>query len=454
MVEAYLGHRLNNHELVDLVRRSEDTPGSFDDSFSSYSARQTDWRGEATPKQVREALDSLGLTEKFEKLDEATVWSAEDRALYRRLSQPQYDPSTQTAPDPPTVLDAKLVEAAQSAFASWDRDGNIRLERQELDYLMSGGFYGEKLDIANDPEQAAVLATLVRYQDLLGSGKQDDGSGISQADLIAWAQPGSLSATGLMQAVNETYQEYRERASAPTSQSLASEKIDSDHLHQGVVGSCVLLSTVLGKKASDLADMLADNADGTYQVTFPDGVKETVREPSLAERLHHSRGAGGDRWPALIEIAAAQRLIGEGKRTDDGLRGVIEGIDPEFAIPALTGKSADKRSIDDLTPAQTRDLLELACATGGPVICGSRPNANGDFINAEELHNGIANGHCYAVKSFDRTTDTLVLQNPWHKGEWKHGQDPTDDGVFEMPLKDFYTSFRWVTFAKSESQAA
>ena len=59
MVEAYLGHRLNNHELVDLVRRSEGAAESFEDSFSSYSGRETDWRGETTPEQVGEALDSL-----------------------------------------------------------------------------------------------------------------------------------------------------------------------------------------------------------------------------------------------------------------------------------------------------------------------------------------------------------------------------------------------------------
>jgi hypothetical protein len=186
---------------------------------------------------------------------------------------------------------------------------------------------------------------------------------------------------------------------------------------------------------------------GSYDVQFPDGKKETVREPSLAERLFHSHGVDGERWPAILEIAAAQRLLEEGGQTKDGLRGVIEGIDPEFALPAMTGRPALRSSLDEISPSQTRELLRQGLSSGGPVICGSRPAANGDFINVEELHNGIANSHCYSIQGYDPESDRVTLQNPWHKGEWKFAQDGQDDGVFEMPLRDFYASFRWVTYA-------
>jgi hypothetical protein len=449
LVEAYLGHRLNNHELVDVMRRSQAGDQSALDTFNTYSDRQTDWRGEVASDQVNQAQEQLGLKEQFANLDDGKVWTAQDRAVYRRLSQPDHDPATQGPSDAPAVLDSRLAQTLGASFSSWDRDGNIRLERQELDYLMSGGFYGEKLDVANDPQRAAALATVARFHDLLSSGNPADGEGVSQADIIFWSE--SSSGHAPMQAVNETYQEYLQRAHESSSRPLAEEDIVPDHLTQGVIGSCVLLSSLLGTEVNTLVSMMLAKEDGTYEVRFPDGAKETVREPSLAERLFHSHGANGDRWPAVIEIAAAQRLIGQGQRADDGLRGVIEGIDPEFAIPAMTGRAADKRSLDELTPEQTRDLLQEAMASGGPVICGSRPTASGDFINVEELHNGIANGHCYAIKGFDPATGTVELRNPWHKGEWEHGSDPTDDGAFEMPLRDFYASFRWVTFAKTAS---
>jgi hypothetical protein len=454
LVQAYLGYRLNNSELVDLVQRAESPEGKVEDTFASYSQRDVDWRGEVTAEQVKGTLQSLGLSQQLSALDQSKVWSAEQRALYRRLSRPEDDAGSQPAPQAPAPLDAGLVAAVEESFSSWDRDGNIRIEASELDYLMSGGYYGEKLEIANDPGKAAALATLLRYQDLLSAGNPGDGSGVSLSDLRLWSSDQGRIASGAMQAVNEVYQEYLERAhKLDMSKPLSQESIDPRDIHQGVVGSCVLLSTTIGTEPGRLQSMFAPIAgDGGYTVTFPDGARETVREPSLAERLHHSRGKDSERWPALIEIAAAQRLIGEGKRAPDGIRGVLDGIDPEFAIAALTGKPADKRSIDELSVAQTRDLLEHALSAGGPVICGSRPTANGDFINVEELHNGIVNGHCYSIQGFDPTTGMVKLQNPWHKHEWKHASDGADDGVFEMPLVDFYCSYRWITFASRPAE--
>lgn len=447
LTEAYLGHRLNNHELVDLLRRAEsEGDGAVEDTFTLYSDRATDWRGELAPGQHDQALDALGLKAWFSALDQSKVWSAEDRAVYRRLSRPDHDPATDPPAAPATALDADLRTVVETNFSAWDRDGNIWLDRQELDYLLDGGFYGEKLEIANEPVQAAALATTLRHYSLLGSGRQ---GAVSLSDLNSWTVRGDLVGTGAMAGVNETFKEYSERAARSESKPLDQERIDGQYLHQGVAGSCVLLSTILGTEASQLQQMItAGDQPGSYRVSFPDGTEETVLEPTLAARLFHSHGFDGERWPAILEIAAAQRLAEEGKSSSEGLRGLIEGIDPEFAIPLMTGRPASRNSLDEISAEATRDLLAQAMAAGGPVICGSRPTANGDFINAEELHNGIANGHCYRIQSYDRDTDTVTLQNPWHKGEWSFAQDGNDDGVFSMPLPDFYCSFRWVTHAQ------
>lgn len=449
MVEAYLGHRLNHHELTDLVRRSEAGDDKLEDTFTDYSARETDWRGDVDSSELQGTLDKLGLNQRFAELDENQVWTAEDRALYRRLSQLGNDPSIAPTQAKPQSLSSEFVSTVEGNFAEWDRDGNIRLERQELDFLMAGGMFGEKLEAANDPEKAAALATMLRHHDLLGSGQPSDGRGISLADVSAWATSPELINSGAASGMNEVYQEYRQRAETLSQGGLlADEAIAPENIFQGVSGSCVLLSTLAGTEANQLKSMLNDNGDGTFEVRFADGATEVVREPSLSERLHHSQGQNGERWPALFEMAAAQRLMGEGGHSKDGLRGAIEGIDPSFAIPALTGKEAHRQSIDELSMVQTRELLEQATAKPGPVLCGSRPSALSDFINVEELHNGIANSHCYSIQGFDPKSDTVTLQNPWHKGEWAFAQDGKDDGVFQMPLKDFYSSYRWVAFAK------
>ena len=451
LVEAYLGHRLNNHELVDLVKKAGEGAADLEDTFIDYSARATDWRGELPPGGLDKTLDTLGLKEQFAGLSEDKVWSGQDRALYRRLSQPDFDPPTEPPADPPTVLNADLVKTVENGFAAWDRDGNIRLELHELDYLMSGGYYGEKREIADDPVHASALTTVMRHYKLLGVGNPNDGDGVSMADLKSWVNDSALTQGGGAFSINFDYAQDLERSRAiTTGKPLSSEAISPDNVFQGAVGSCVLLSTIIGTDEAGLRAMMSDYGNGSVQITFADGPTEIVNDPTLAERLHHSHGVNGERWPATIELAAAQRLAREGERSENGLRGAIEGIDPNFAIPALTGKPADQRSIDELTLAQTRELLQFAKAESGPVICGSRPVAKRDFINVEELHNGIVNGHCYSIKSFDAKADKVTLQNPWHRGEWKHGSDAVDDGVFEMPLKDFYSSFRWVTFIKRE----
>ncbi len=449
LVTAYLGHRLNHSELVALTARGDAEPISFRKEYAELTARDTDRREAYTPEQLDGAWRELGLKERFQSLDESKIWSAEERAIHRRLSQPGHDPTTGEEVLSPAALSQELTDLITENFNALDRDGDLRLELDELDYLMSGGVFGEKLSIANDRKLAPTLTTLMRYDRLLGSGQPADGEGISQLDVGAWRNDPGLIAEGSMGLVNEAFQKYSEEAKAVVLERPLSEEIISPEvIRQGVAGSCVLLATIAGTPAEQLNSMLKDNGDGTLTVAFADGVSETLNDPTLAERLYHSSGSGTDRWPALLEIAAAQRLAGEGKGTAGGLRGTIEGISPEFAIPALSGRPIKKESLDDLSLVQTRELVSQAMSCGGPVICGSRPRANRDFVNVEELHNGIANGHCYSVQGYNPEADTVKLQNPWHKTEWVFAQDGADEGVFEMPLRDFYSSFRWLGYAQ------
>lgn len=451
LVTAYLGHRLNHSELVALTARGDADIASFEKEYAELTERNTDRREAYAPEQLEGAWQELGLKERFQSLEESKVWSAEERALHRRLSRPENDPFSGDEALPKAVLDGELAGILEQNFQAWDRNGDTRLGPDELDFLMTGGFYGEKLEIANDPRLAPALTTLMRYDRLLGSAR-NDGEGISLADIDAWSQDPRLVDAGSIELVNEAFAKYsREANEATMGQSLLLENITPSAIHQGVAGSCVLLATIAGTPEDQLRSMVIDNGDGIHTVNFADGATERVDEPTLAARLYHSSGEGMERWPAVLEIAAAQRLLREGGSKAEGLRGTIEGIDPEFALSALSGRSARQESLDELSLVQTRELLSRALASEGPVICGSRPRANSDFINVEELHNGIVNGHCYSVQGYDPETDRVKLQNPWHKTEWAFAQDGADDGVFEMPLRDFYSSFRWLGYAQPKA---
>lgn len=434
LADAYVAYRLNPSELSALLCEPDNQ-----ELFDHYCDRGVDWRGTTSD------LSDLRLHEELRELRGDQVWSPYQRALQRRLSDPG-------APEPPTsepqTLDQSFRSVVEESFNDWDRDGDGHLTFQEIDHVMSGGFYGEWLQDAENLNKAASLAVLGRYHTLLQSGDPYDGPGITVSDMAKISQ-GTAS-------VNEAFHGYlAEAATFQKGEPLAEESIEPHQITQGTVGSCVMLSTLIGCSADHLRAMVVEENGKTVVVRFPDGSREEVTEPTLAERFYHARGGDGDRWPAVLEKAMAQKLFQEQRAGDRSLRSAIDGIDPERALEVLTGQTAVKYSLDEATLDQTREHLHRLCGNGGPerpvneptrqpVICASRPEALGDFISVEELHNGIVNSHCYAVLDFDPERDIVTLQNPWHRKEWRGSTDGNDDGRFEMPLLDFYCSFRWL----------
>ncbi len=361
--------------------------------------------------------------------------------MQRRLADATATPPVERPPEPD--LEPVFKKTLSENFSHWDRDGDARLTISELDHIMSGGFYGEWTEDAQDLPRAATLATVRRYSEFIGAADPYDGEGVTQSDLMKFSQGVS--------SVNEAFSKYLDEGRELQTRPIAMESIAPEHVAQGTVGSCVMLSTLIGLDEGALRAMIEPMKEGQFEVHFPDGSLETVPEPTLAERFYHAVGQDGDRWPAILEKAMGQKLFQEKRGEQRTLRAAIDGVDPERALEILTGGVALRVSLDEMSPEQTRRHLQDAFESGGPVICASRPEALSDFISVEELHNGIINSHCYAVLGYDQDTDTVTLRNPWHRKEWAGSGDGIDDGRFEMPLVDFYCSFRWVAGVQSAS---
>lgn len=441
LAQAYLGHRLTPSQLESLTAKLELPEKEWKDEFER-STQVGNQAAETLSSEKRETLlRDLGLQTRFEQLSDNEVWTAEARAVYRRVAraEPDGDPPIDSTPN------QAFYHQLDQNFDSWDRDGNLRLESQEIDFVMSGGFYGELRSVADEPQTAVTLALLRRYEDYLGSANPSDGSGVSRHDLsLLMEQPSSQTLLKLKATASENYDKYLERAEKmQTRKNLEEEEIDPVAIRQGVAGSCVFLSTLGGLPKEQVESMLSEESEGRFVVKFADGVEETVVEPTVAERLYHAKGQDLERWPALFELALAQRFYQEDAPKSGALRTAIDGMEPERVFPALTQREADRRNLDELTVLQTKEALSELLSGEGPVICGSRPNARGDFISVEELHNGVVNGHAYTILGFDSEKESVTLSNPWGKGEWLF-QDSDDDGDFDMPLRDFYSSFRWV----------
>ena len=437
--EAYLGHRLSRNQLKDMLNQVDQPEQEWNDTFEKLTSDRVDPAKESGPM---EPLQELGLTRRFEELSDDSVWSAEDRAVYRNISK--LDEQRNAPLKEQVQADSAFFKVVKDNFDSWDRDNDTRLEMGEVDLLMSGGFYGQSREVADNPETAAALAVVRRRLDYLQSANPHDGTGASMNDLILMEEASTDLLGEMKKIVGEDYAEYLEQARRMgETRPLSEEQVVPLSIRQGVAGSCVLLSTLLSLPEESLRKMVEVLPDGGYKLSFPDGTEEQVSEPTIAERLYHARGEELDRWPALFELAMAQKLFYEVKTEDGALRSAIDGIEPERAIKALTNRETDKRNLDELSVNQTRQALQQLTDRDGPVICGSRPTALGDFISVEELKNGIENSHCYAILGFDQDKDLVTLRNPWGKGEW-HFQEGPNDGVFQMPTRDFYSSFRWV----------
>lgn len=448
LTTAYLGHRLTRAQLNQMVVNLEADETLWNDKFESFTTRGNTQAPAEQDGVFESNLEELGLTQRFEELDDDQVWSAEDRALYRKLSHPDYERLSKE-PSDRELNDSPVTVSARKYFVDWDRDNDNLLQFSEIDFVMSGGFYGQTLVQANDPEKASTLAALARHGPYIASAYPHDGAGVSQRDLLLVEEAPTDILSEMRSTLNTSFDEYSSWAKSSTVSDLQGETVSGSSIHQGVAGSCVLLSTLACLSEVELRSFFVETDDQTVRVRFKDGHEEVVAEPTLAERMYHAKGADKERWPALLEMAMAQRLYSEEAPEDGALRSAIDGIAPEKALKALTGKETDKRNLDELTVRQSEAALGDLLSRGGPVICGSRPAPLRDFISIEELNNGIHPGHAYSVLGFSEENQMVTLRNPWGHGEWVFQESP-DDGIFEMPLRQFYANFRWVAGVQAD----
>ena len=452
ITNAFLAHRLSKAQLNEMARHLEDGEQQWSDRFTALTDRKNSGTDFVDHESFQKTVNELGLPQRFESLSDDVIWTREERALYRRFAYEPVDSLKASVIQVDENYGEIFLETAEVNFHDWDRNGDLRVDARELDLLMSGGYYGELAEIANNPVKAATLSTLRRYQDLIQSAYPHDGEGVSNQDLVSLRVDYEKGARELFDLTGESLAGYQQKLmDVDLSKPLTQEKIDPFSIHQGTAGSCVFLSAAAGSTTDRLNSLITLESESSYRVQFADGASEIVNEPTTAERLYHSKGENMDRWPAILEIALAQRLMTEREGRNYGsLRDAIDGISPELAIKALTNKEIDQRSLDELTVNQTRAVLGELMSREGPKICATRPTAASDFISVEDLHNGLMSGHAYTLLNYDAESDKVTLRNPWGHKEWIH-QQSEDDGIFEMPVRDFYSSFRWVAAPQDEA---
>lgn len=443
--QAFVSHRLNNSELVAVTQRLQDcereqrSPQPTLDLLKKFSQVDCDQREPVSLDEVKSAVSYLRLDSYLERLGEDKPWSPYERALHRRLSNLENDP-VPVAALPESQGSSAFMETVQHNFAEWDLNGDGALSNVELDQALA------QPQLAGDAAAAAVV--LRRQSTALATCADEAAQGVTRQDLLTFVEHGVPDNSSATFKVNMGYKaNCKAAAQMRPAPALLSENFDAEQVEQGRAGSCVLLSTQASVQPEQIRSMFEPLDNGTVNVRFADGDVQNVRDLTLAERLYHAKSAEGGRWPGLVEVAIGQRISAHSPKEDGSVRSAANGIHPEEASQALHGRSIARVDLDQMSIEETREMLVSLMDCPQPWLAGSRKTVRGhdSQVSIEDLHNGITNNHAYSIKGFDAETDEVWLRNPWRHGEWVIRPDGRDDGVFSMPLRDFYSSYLWVS---------
>ena len=199
--------------------------------------------------------------------------------------------------------------------------------------------------------------------------------------------------------------------------------IDANDVNQDGYGSCAVLSTIKAIAAQNpdvIKNMIRDNGDGTYTVTFKeydsgflgfgsgwDKKEVTVAGPfdgDAADIGDMGKDGQGEVWPAIIEKAYGQ-FTGDGYKTYD------DGENPAKVQEAILGRDASTESPSEYSSGDLNEKLE----NGEAVVAWTAGDWN-DEQNKLAQQYGVAGGHAYRVEDIyvdgDGTT-RIKLDNPW-----------------------------------------
>lgn len=234
------------------------------------------------------------------------------------------------------------------------------------------------------------------------------------------------------------------------------ESITPDAVNQGYIGDCYFeaaVASIAATQPETIRDMIADNGDGTYTVTFPGAPDEpvTVEAPTEAEMGLFNQGEEYGTWSTVLEKAfgkhAQQHFWRRSIFNMDGGDTLIEGGDGGEilhgrALSLLTGEGRDVDSLS-MTRTQTlqRKLTEaLSGDTPRPVLA----SISKQFITSEAGQD-FPDGHMYSIIGYDpegADGGTVTVRNPWGI------VDGTTSGTIDISLEEFQDNFTSVIYSE------
>lgn len=203
--------------------------------------------------------------------------------------------------------------------------------------------------------------------------------------------------------------------------------IDVGDARQGSIGDCYLIAALASMAATAegrarIEQIIHDNGDGTFTVTFGDGSQVTVDDEFYADQEGNQLYARSreDLWVAVVEEAYARKHGGYG----DIVGGFGSDVMSELGLPA------DRFAVQDISDRQ----LEQVVTSGHPVTFGADLDRSGGIQSSYE------GNHEFSVISTQRGPGGELLvtaRNPWGSNEglrFPPGVQRGPDGTFTCTL--------------------
>lgn len=220
-----------------------------------------------------------------------------------------------------------------------------------------------------------------------------------------------------------------------------------EDVQQGQLGDCYFpaaIATIAKANPDAIANLIKDNGDGTYTVTFhqkdwstgkfkdvPVKVDGDLYVRSWGGPLYgHSSNSGDTKkmelWFPLVEKAYAQwkgnsyNNIGNGGGVDD-------------VIEAAMGIDTNSMSISSGNKDALWKNITKAVDTKKPIGAGTY----GEDQAARYTNSGVYADHAYSILGYETsgTERYVVLRNPW--GESEPAGNGANDGIFKLKLDEF-----------------
>jgi len=274
---------------------------------------------------------------------------------------------------------------------------------------------------AGDPINVAVSdgAGNTNFSAIAGTLKVTERLGGDLREPAAQLRDGSVSIT---------------RMAAP----LFPGEVGPDDVKQGSIGNCYVpaaCAAVAHADADAIRDLIRDNGDGSFTVTFqpPDAAAVEVRvDADLYTSGGRPKYGQGALWFSLVEKAFA---VWRGSYEVVGQGGSVGRMMAE-----LLGRPNAEHWLRDVSADAVFASLKSGVRDGRAMAAGTYGSAEA----ARYTNSGVYANHAYSVLGVVENGGAreVIVRNPWGTGE--AGNDGKNDGVFKLPLEKFMNLFQVV----------